>query len=73
MSKRSKTTTKKKERKKERVPNQKMRIDFISPKKPFGKLLSKTIFKRSSEAPFLRKIGKFKIGLNLVEGPMEIM
>ena len=33
----------------------------------------KTIFKSPSEAPFLRKIGKFKIGLNLVEGPMKIM
>ena len=34
---------------------------------PFGKLFSKTvtIFKSSSEAPFLRMIGKFKIGLNL--------
>ena len=31
------------------------------------------MFKSSSEAPFLRKVGKFKIGLNLVEGPMEIM
>ena len=40
---------------------------FISPKDPFGKLFSNTvtIFKSSSEAPFLRKIGKFKIGLNL--------
>ena len=39
---------------------------FISPKGPFGKLFSNTvtIFKSSSEAPFLRKIGKFKIGLN---------
>ena len=27
----------------------------------------------SSEAPFLRKIGRLKIGLKLVEGPMEIM
>ena len=36
-------------------------------------LFSKTIFKSSSEAPFLRKIGNLKIGLNLVEGPMEIM
>ena len=34
---------------------------------------SKTIFKSSSKAPFLRKIGKLKIGLNSVEGPMEIM
>ena len=36
-------------------------------KDPFGKLFSKTvtIFKSSTEAPFLRKIGKFKIGLNL--------
>ena len=33
----------------------------------------KTIFKSSSEAPFLRKIGKLKIGLNSVEGPMEII
>ena len=40
---------------------------FISPKDPFGKLFSNTvtIFKSSSEAPFVRKIGKFKIGLNL--------
>ena len=40
---------------------------FISPEDPFGKLLSKTvtIFKSSSEAPFLPKIEKFKIGLNL--------
>ena len=40
---------------------------FISPKDPLGKLFSKTvtIFKSSSEAPFLRKIGKSKIGLNL--------
>ena len=40
---------------------------FISPKDPFGKLFSNTvtIFKSSSEAPFLWKIGKFKIGLNL--------
>ena len=34
---------------------------------------SKTIFKSSSKAPFLRKIGKLKIGLDSVEGPMEIM
>ena len=40
---------------------------FISPKDPFGKLFSKTvtIFKSSSEAPFLQKIGMSKIGLNL--------
>ena len=40
---------------------------FISPKGPFGKLFLKTVtmFKSSSEAPFLGKIGKFKIGLNL--------
>ena len=40
---------------------------FISPEDPFGKLFSKTvtIIKSSSEAPFLRKIEKFKIGLNL--------
>ena len=51
---------------------QKIRIFFISPKDPFGKLFSNTvtIFKSSSEAPFLRKIGKFKIGLNL--GIMQI-
>ena len=34
---------------------------------------SKAIFKSSSEASFLRKIGKLKIGLNPVEGLMEIM
>ena len=45
---------------------------YFTKKKPFGKLFSKTIFKSSSEAPFLRKIGKFKISLNLV-GPKEIM
>ena len=45
----------------------------LDQKNPFGKLFSKTIFKSSSEAPFLRKVGKLKIGLNLVEGPMEIM
>ena len=40
---------------------------FISPEDPFGNLFSKivTIFKSSSEAPFLRKIEKFKIGLNV--------
>ena len=48
--------------------------DFFSlhQKNPFGKLFSKTIFKSSSEASFLGK-GKLKIGLNAVEGPMEIM
>ena len=55
-----------------RPPDQKIRIFIISPKKPFGKLFSKTI--SQSEAPFLRKIGNFKIDLNpMVEGPMEIM
>ena len=34
---------------------------------------SKTIFKSSIEAPFFQKIGKLKIGLNSVEGLMEIM
>ena len=43
------------------------------PKNPFGKLFLKTIFKSSSETPFLRKIGKLKIGLNLVKCPTEIM
>ena len=42
---------------------------LISPKDPFGILFSNTvtIFKSShlSEAPFLRKIGKFNFGLNL--------
>ena len=46
---------------------------FFHQNKHFGKLFSKTIFKRSSEAPFLRKTGMFKIGLNLVEGPKQIM
>ena len=56
------------------APDQKIRIFLISPQKnPFGKLFSKTILKRSSEAPFLRKTGMFKIGLNLVEGPKQIM
>ena len=49
--------------------------DFFSlhQKNPFGKLFSKTILKSSSEVSFLRKVGKLKIGLNSVEGPMEIM
>ena len=71
MSKRSKTATTKKERKGARSKN--ANCFLFHQKKPFGKLLSKTIFKRSSETPFLRKIGKFKISLNLVEAPMEIM
>ena len=33
---------------------------YFTKKKPFGKLLSKTIFKSSSEASSLRKIGKSK-------------
>ena len=50
-------------------------INFFSlhQKNPFGKLFSKTILKSSSEVSFLRKVGKLKIGLNSVEGPMEIM
>ena len=56
------------------APDQKIRIFFLfHPKNPYGKLFSKTIFKSSSKGPFLRKIGKLKIGLNLIEGPMEIM
>ena len=31
------------------------------------------IYKALYEAPFLQKIGKLKIALNVVEGPMEIM
>ena len=31
------------------------------------------IYKALYEAPFLQKIGKLIIGLNVVEGPMEIM
>ena len=31
------------------------------------------IYKALYEAPFLQKKGKLKIGLNVVEGPMEIM
>ena len=31
------------------------------------------IHKALYEAPLLRKIGKLKIGLNVVEGPMEII
>ena len=46
-----------------------MRIFFNSTKIQY----SKTIFKSSIEAPFFRKIGKLKIGLNSVEGLMEIM
>ena len=50
-----------------------MQFFLFHPKNPFGKLVSKIIFKDSNEAPFLQTIGKLKIGLNLVEGPMEIM
>ena len=45
---------------------------LLHQKNPFGKLFSKTIFKSSSEVPFLRKVGKLKISFNSVEGPMGI-
>ena len=38
-----------------------------------GKLFSKTIFKSSSESPIWRKIEKFEICVNLVEGRVKIM
>jgi len=58
----------------EPAPDQKIRIFFYFTKK----ILFVNYFqKRYSKAPakfrFLRKIGKLKIGLNLIEGPMEIM
>ena len=40
---------------------------------PFGKLFLKQHLKVPTRSRFCEKIGKFKIGVNLVKGPMEIM
>ena len=46
---------------------------LFAPKDPFGELFSKIIFKSSSEFLFWQKLGKFEIGHNVVDGPIEIM
>ena len=46
---------------------------LFAPKDPFGELFSKIIFKSSSEFFFRQKLGKFEIGLNVPDGPIEIM
>ena len=46
--------------------------DFFLIQQKYNIQYSKTIFKSSSEAPFLQKIGKLKIGLNLVEGRWKL-
>ena len=46
---------------------------LFAQKDPFGELFSKIIFKSSSEFLFWKKLGKFEIGLNVPDGPIEIM
>ena len=46
---------------------------LFAPKDPFGELFSKIIFKSSGEFLFWQKLGKFEIGLNATDGPIEIM
>ena len=46
---------------------------LFAAKHPFGELFSKLIFKSSSEFLFWQKLGKFEIGLNMPDGPIEIM
>ena len=46
---------------------------LFAPKDPFGELFSKIIFKSSSEFLFWQKWGKFEIGQNVADGPIEIM
>ena len=46
---------------------------LFAPKDPFGELFSKIIFKSSSEFLFWQKLGKFEIGQNATDGPIEIM
>ena len=46
---------------------------LFAPKDPFGELFSKIIFKSSSVFLFWQKLGKFEIGLNATDGPIEIM
>ena len=71
MSKRSKTTTKKIERKGARSKNANCLL--FHQKNPLVNYFQKQYSNVPAKLSFLRKIGKFKIGLNLVEGPMEIM
>ena len=46
---------------------------LFAPKDPFGELFSKIIFKSSSEFLFWQELGKFEIGQNATDGPIEIM
>ena len=46
---------------------------LFAPKDPFGELFSIIIFKSSSEFFFRQKLGKFEIGLNVPDGPIEVM
>ena len=46
---------------------------LFAQKDPIGELFSKIIFKSSSEFLFWQKLGKFEIGLNVPDGPIEIM
>ena len=46
---------------------------LFSQKDPFAELFSKIIFKSSSEFLFWQKLAKFVIGLNLPDGPIEIV
>ena len=46
---------------------------LFAPKDPFGELFSKIIFKSSSEFLFWQKLGKFEIGQNATDSPIEIM
>ena len=46
---------------------------LFAPKDPFGELFSKIIFKSFSEFLFRQKLGKFEIGQNATDAPIEIM
>ena len=46
---------------------------LFAPKDPFGELFSKIILKSSTEFLFWQKLGKFEIGLEVPNGPIEIM
>ena len=46
---------------------------LFAQKDPFSELFSKIIFKSSSEFLFWQKLGTFEIGLNVPDGPIEIM
>lgn len=51
---------------------QKIRFSYFT-NETLCKLFSKTVFKSFIEVQFSRKMGKFKIGLNLAESPMDIL